>query len=94
MQENRKGTEVTVPHLAESLVSATVGKWLKKPGDYIEQYDVLCELITEKVTVEMPSPVEGTLVRLLVDNGATAAVGAPICIIEEPAADGAAGSAA
>lgn len=44
----------------------------KKPGDYIEQYDVLCELITEKVTVEMPSPVEGTLVRLLVDNGATA----------------------
>lgn len=94
MQENRKGTEVTVPHLAESLVSATVGKWLKKPGDYIEQYDVLCELITEKVTVEMPSPVEGTLVRLLVDNGATAAVGAPICIIEEPAAAGAAGSAA
>lgn len=84
MKENIKGTEVTVPHLAESLVSATVGKWLKQPGDYIEQYDVLCELITDKVTVEMPSPIEGRLVRLLVDDGATAAVGEAICIIEEP----------
>ncbi|MBP1155161.1 dihydrolipoamide acetyltransferase family protein [Paenibacillus sp. PvR098] len=93
MKENIKGTEVTVPHLAESLVSATVGKWLKQPGDYIEQYDVLCELITDKVTVEMPSPIEGRLVRLLVDDGATAAVGEAICIIEEPqqAAAGAAG---
>lgn len=89
MQDNRKGTEVTVPHLAESLVSATIGKWLKKPGDYIEQYDVLCELITDKVTVEMPSPIEGRLVRLLVDDGATAAVGEAICIIEEPSAAGA-----
>nr|WP_245247453.1 dihydrolipoamide acetyltransferase family protein [Paenibacillus sp. PvP091] len=93
VKENIKGTEVTVPHLAESLVSATVGKWLKQPGDYIEQYDVLCELITDKVTVEMPSPIEGRLVRLLVDDGATAAVGEAICIIEEPqqAAAGAAG---
>ncbi|SDC37667.1 2-oxoisovalerate dehydrogenase E2 component (dihydrolipoyl transacylase) [Paenibacillus sp. UNCCL117] len=90
MGDSMKGTEVTVPHLAESLVSATIGKWLKKPGDYIEQYDVLCELITEKITVEMPSPIEGKLIRLLAADGETAAVGQAICLIEEPGAAGAA----
>ncbi|CAG7642009.1 dihydrolipoamide acetyltransferase family protein [Paenibacillus allorhizosphaerae] len=84
MSETLGGTEVTVPHLAESLVSATVAKWLKQPGDYVEQYDVLCELITDKVTVDMPSPIEGKLVRLLVEEGTTAAVGEAICIIAEP----------
>lgn len=84
MTLNVKETEVTVPHLAESLVSATIGKWLKQPGDYIEQYDVLCELITDKVTTEMPSPVAGRLTRLLAAEGQTAAVGEAICIIEEP----------
>ncbi|WP_282935717.1 dihydrolipoamide acetyltransferase family protein [Paenibacillus sp. RC67] len=81
-----KETEVTVPHLAESLVSATIGKWLKQPGDYIEQYDVLCELITDKVNTEMPSPVAGKLTKLLVAEGQTAAVGEAICVIEEQSA--------
>jgi 2-oxoisovalerate dehydrogenase E2 component (dihydrolipoyl transacylase) len=76
--------EVTVPHLAESLVSATVGKWLKQPGDYIEQYDVLCELLTEKVNTEMPSPIEGKLVKILVGDGESAAVGEALCLIELP----------
>ncbi|NOU97644.1 2-oxo acid dehydrogenase subunit E2 [Paenibacillus sp. LMG 31456] len=83
MSGNKRETEVTVPHLAESLVSATIGKWLKKPGDYIEEYDALCELITDKVTTEMPSPIAGRLTKLLVDEGVTAAVGEAICIIEE-----------
>lgn len=90
MNETMKGTEVQVPHLAESLVSATVGKWLKKPGDYVEQYEVLCELITEKVNVEMPSPVEGTILELLVEEGQTAAVGQAICLVAEPGAQQAA----
>jgi 2-oxoisovalerate dehydrogenase E2 component (dihydrolipoyl transacylase) len=84
MNPNTQGTEVTVPHLAESLVSATIGKWLKQPGDYIEEYDPLCELITEKVTTEMPSPVAGRLTQILVGDGETAAVGEAICLIEEP----------
>jgi 2-oxoisovalerate dehydrogenase E2 component (dihydrolipoyl transacylase) len=83
MSPNKQGTEVTVPHLAESLVSATIGKWLKQPGDYIEQYDVLCELYTDKVNTEMPSPVSGTLKEIVVPEGETAAVGAVICIIAE-----------
>ncbi|MDF2961802.1 MAG: subunit of branched-chain alpha-keto acid dehydrogenase [Paenibacillus sp.] len=85
MSGNKRETEVTVPHLAESLVSATVGKWLKQPGDYIEEYDALCELITDKVTTEMPSPVAGRLTKLLVAEGVTAAVGEAICIIEQTA---------
>ncbi|MVP00126.1 dihydrolipoamide acetyltransferase family protein [Paenibacillus lutrae] len=89
---NSRLAEVPVPHLAESLVSATVGTWLKQPGDYIQQYDVLCELYTDKVNVEMPSPIEGRLIKILVGNGETAAVGDPICLIELP--ESSAGSAA
>lgn len=85
-QTNSRLTEVTVPHLAESLVSATIGKWLKQPGDYVEQYEVLCELFTEKVNTEMPSPIEGKLVKIIVGDGETAAVGEAICLIEEAGA--------
>jgi 2-oxoisovalerate dehydrogenase E2 component (dihydrolipoyl transacylase) len=84
MHKGERGTEVTVPHLAESLVSATIGKWLKHPGDYVQEYDVLCELMTDKVNVEMPSPLEGTILRILVQEGESADVGAPICIIQGP----------
>ncbi|MCC2685297.1 MAG: subunit of branched-chain alpha-keto acid dehydrogenase [Paenibacillaceae bacterium] len=90
-QTKPEPTAVTVPHLAESLVSATIERWLKQPGDEVEQYEVLCELITEKVNVEMPSPVAGTLRKILVGEGETAAVGAAICLIEEH--DGAASEA-
>jgi 2-oxoisovalerate dehydrogenase E2 component (dihydrolipoyl transacylase) len=79
---NVKQVEVTVPHLAESLVEATVGKWLKQPGDDIEQYEVICELMTEKVNTEMPSPVEGKLIRMLVADGQSALVGEALCLIE------------
>jgi len=82
MASKEQGTEVTVPHLAESLVSATVGKWLKQPGDAVREYDVLCELMTDKVNVEMPSPLDGILMQILVQEGETASVGAPICIIQ------------
>lgn len=85
MQRNEeKGTQVVVPHLAESLVSAIVGKWLKGPGDDVKEYDVLCELITDKITVQMPSPIEGTLLQILVVEGEEAAVGSTLCLIKEP----------
>lgn len=88
-----KGTEVPVPHLAESLVEATVGKWLKQPGDYVEQYEVICELLTEKVTVEMPCPIEGTLTEIIVGEGKTAKVGEALCLVLEPSMAGAAPTA-
>ncbi|WP_199622948.1 dihydrolipoamide acetyltransferase family protein [Paenibacillus alkalitolerans] len=88
---HRGAVPVTVPHLAESLVSATVGKWMVKPGDTVRQYDVICELVTDKVTTEMPSPVEGVVTELLVAEGAEAAVGDPICLIAQSGAAHAAG---
>ncbi|TJY44018.1 2-oxo acid dehydrogenase subunit E2 [Cohnella pontilimi] len=77
------GTPVVVPHLAESLVSVKVVKWLKSPGDEVKEYEVLCEMETDKVNVEMPSPLEGTLVRILVPEGETAPVGSSMCLIRE-----------
>lgn len=82
-----KGTEIVIPQLAESLVSATISKWLKKPGDYVEQYEPICELITEKVNAELPSTVEGTLLELLVEEGETVPVGAVVALIAEPNAN-------
>ena len=77
------GIQIVLPQLAESLVSATIGKWLKQPGDYVEKYEPICELITEKVNAELPSTVEGTLVEILVKEGETIPVGTPVCVIAE-----------
>ncbi|NQX44940.1 2-oxo acid dehydrogenase subunit E2 [Paenibacillus tritici] len=75
MSDNTTLTDVIMPQLAESLVSATIGKWLKQPGDPIEQYEPICELITDKVNAELPATVDGTLVELLAEEGQTVSVG-------------------
>jgi 2-oxoisovalerate dehydrogenase E2 component (dihydrolipoyl transacylase) len=87
-QTNAKGTEITMPQFAESVVSATIGKWLKQPGDLVEEYEALCEVITDKVTAELPSTASGILVELLAAEGATVDVGTVICIIQEHGAAG------
>ncbi len=81
------GTELRLPQLAESLVSATIGKWLKQPGDKIEQYEPICELITDKVNAELPSTVEGTLIEIIAQEGETLPVGAVVCIVAETGSD-------
>ena len=53
--------EVRVPTLGESVTEATVATWFKKPGDAVAVDEMLCELETDKVTVEVPSPAAGTL---------------------------------
>nr|WP_245600035.1 dihydrolipoamide acetyltransferase family protein [Paenibacillus harenae] len=75
-------TEIVVPQLAESLVSATIDKWLKKPGDWVDIYEPICELLTDKVNAELPSTVSGKLVQILVGNGETVPVGTAVCVIE------------
>ncbi|GFN30564.1 dihydrolipoamide acetyltransferase family protein [Paenibacillus xylaniclasticus] len=75
-------TEVIMPKLAESLVSATIDRWLKQPGDSIGMYEPICEVNTNKVNAEIPSTVSGKLVQILVGNGEEVPVGTPICIIE------------
>ena len=54
-------TEVRVPTLGESVTEATVATWFKKPGDTVAQDEMLCELETDKVTVEVPAPAAGKL---------------------------------
>ena len=74
--------EIVMPQLAESIVSATIDKWLKQPGDTIGMYEPICEIITDKVTAEIPSTIEGKLLKILVGDGETVDVGTAICLVE------------
>jgi 2-oxoglutarate dehydrogenase E2 component (dihydrolipoamide succinyltransferase) len=70
------GMDVVVPVLGESVVEATVSKWIKKQGDYVEVDDPIIELETDKVTLEVPASVSGILENTLVSEGDTVEVGA------------------
>ena len=76
-------TQVTVPTLGESVTEATVGEWLKKPGDQVSVDEPIVSLETDKVAVEVPSPVSGTMGQYLVQEGDTVNVGAAIAVIED-----------
>ncbi|SDH11083.1 2-oxoglutarate dehydrogenase complex dihydrolipoyllysine-residue succinyltransferase [Alloyangia pacifica] len=69
-------TEVRVPTLGESVTEATVATWFKKPGDSVAVDEMLCELETDKVTVEVPSPVAGVLADIVAKEGDTVGVDA------------------
>ena len=73
---------IELPHVGESVVEGIIGKWLKKPGDRVEKYDPLVEVVTDKVTMELPSPVDGILTRILQEEGATVSMGTPIAEME------------
>src|SRR5213593_2156938 len=72
-----------MPQLGESVAEGTIGKWLKKPGDHVAKYEPLLEVITDKVNAEVPSPYEGTLTEILVEEGATVPNNAEIAVIDE-----------
>lgn len=76
-------TLVSMPQLGESVTEGTVTRWLKGVGDAVALDEPLCEIETEKVTAELPSPVAGRLVRVLAEVGETVAVGEPLCEIAE-----------
>src|SRR5581483_9183330 len=78
-------TEVKVPTLGESITEATLGQWLKNPGDPVKADEPIASLETDKVAVEVPSPVAGTMGDQLVKVGDSVAVGAAIARIEEGA---------
>ncbi|WP_374647364.1 2-oxoglutarate dehydrogenase complex dihydrolipoyllysine-residue succinyltransferase [Tabrizicola sp.] len=79
-------TDVMVPALGESVSEATVSTWFKKPGDAVKQDEMLCELETDKVSVEVPSPVSGVLAEILAPEGTTVAANARLAIVTEGAA--------
>src|SRR5438034_9258198 len=80
-----------MPQLGESVAEGTIGRWLKKPGDHVDKYEPIVEVITDKVNAEVPSPFEGTLTEILVKEGETVPNLAEIAVIE---ADGAAAAPA
>jgi len=79
-------TDIKVPSLGESVVEATVAKWYKKSGDSVVTDEPLLELETDKVTLEVPSPVTGKIEKIYFKEGDTVTVGAVLGSIDETAA--------
>ena len=78
-----KMTDVMVPALGESVAEATVSTWFKKVGDTVAQDEMLCELETDKVSVEVPSPVAGVLTEILAPEGTTVDATAKLAVVAE-----------
>jgi len=74
---------IIVPQLGESVVEGTISKWLKKVGDSIKEEEPLVEIMTDKITIEVPSPGTGTLAQILVDSG-TIPIGEKIAYLLKP----------
>ena len=75
--------KVKMPQLGESVTEGTIGRWLKKPGEHVDKYEPIVEVITDKVNAEVPSPFAGTLTKILVEEGATVPNNAEIAEIDE-----------
>jgi len=87
-------TEVKVPTLGESITEATIGEWLKQPGEPVKADEPIASLETDKVAVEVPAPVAGVMGAHLAQPGDTVNVGATIAMIEAGGAGAAAAPAA
>lgn len=71
-----------MPKLGESVTEGTISSWLVKPGDTVEKYDAIAEVLTDKVTAEIPSSFSGTIKEILAEEDETLEVGEVICTIE------------
>ena len=80
-QPEAVAVDVMVPALGESVSEATVASWFKQPGDTVAVDEMLCELETDKVSVEVPSPAAGTLGKILAEEGATVQAGGKLATI-------------
>ena len=78
--------KILVPVLGESITEATIAKWLKKEGDTVEVDEAIVELETDKVNLEVPSPVDGVLSEINSKDGETVEVGALLGTISQNSA--------
>ena len=78
---------LTMPEVGETVTEGTIERWLIQPGEKVNKYDPIVEINTDKVNVELPSPVSGTMTEHLVKEGETVPVGAALAIIEEVAGE-------
>ncbi|MFH8564581.1 biotin/lipoyl-containing protein, partial [Streptomyces sp. NPDC017988] len=81
-----EGTEVTLPALGESVTEGTVTRWLKEVGEEVAADEPLLEVSTDKVDTEIPSPVSGVLLEIVVGEDETAEVGAKLAVVGAPGA--------
>ena len=81
-------TDITVPTLGESVTEATVGQWMKKAGDTVAKDEVIVELETDKVSVEVAAPEDGVLSEIVTAEGETVGIGALLGKLGAPAASG------
>ena len=79
--------KIELPQVGESVTEGVIGKWLKQVGDRVEKYDPLVEVVTDKVSMEMPSPVSGVLAGILAEEGQTVPMGTAIAEIDAEGAD-------
>lgn len=80
--------QIVMPQLGESVTEGTVTKWLVKPGDTVKKYEPLAEVLTDKVTAEIPSSYSGTIKEIFAEEGKTLPVGALLCTIETEESEG------
>lgn len=78
-------TIVTMPDVAETVVEGTIARWLKQEGERVAEYEPLVEVVTDKVVVEVPSPANGVLSKILAAPNTTVKIGAELARIEEEA---------
>ena len=83
LEGDKKMTDVRVPTLGESVTEATVATWFKQPGDNINMDEMLCELETDKVTVEVPSPAAGVMGSIVAQEGSVVSMDALLTTISE-----------
>ncbi|HJP40971.1 MAG TPA: dihydrolipoamide acetyltransferase family protein [Dehalococcoidia bacterium] len=76
-------TVITMPQLGETVIEGTLLRWMKQPGESVVLDEAVCEIETEKVTAELPSPYAGTMGPQLVEEGETVEVGSPLCEIAD-----------
>lgn len=74
--------KIELPHVGESVTEAVIGKWLKQPGEAVEKYDPLVEVVTDKVSMELPSPATGVLTSISAAEGVTVPMGTIIAELE------------
>lgn len=79
--------QMTMPQLGESVTEGTISKWLVAPGDKVNKYDPIAEVMTDKVNAEVPSSFTGTITELVGEEGQTLQVGEVICKIETEGAN-------
>jgi 2-oxoglutarate dehydrogenase complex dihydrolipoamide succinyltransferase (E2) component len=80
--------EVTMPQMGVSVAEGTIVSWRKRPGDWVEADETVCDITTDKIDTEIPSPASGRLVEILVEENKTVAVGTPLARIDAGAQPG------